>query len=93
MAFSAKIVGYELVLRIPMNAKPEKSASGKTLLVASIYGNEETDCLVDGNFLHCALTSSLIGLFEAHMRAIPIGVLKCSNDAINRLGLGCGNLP
>jgi len=33
MAFSAKIVGDELVLRIPMNAKPEKSSSGKTLVV------------------------------------------------------------
>jgi hypothetical protein len=31
-----------------MNAKPEKSASGKTLVVASTYGNEETDCVVDG---------------------------------------------
>jgi hypothetical protein len=26
MAFSAKIVGDELVLKIPMNAKPEKSS-------------------------------------------------------------------
>jgi len=40
MAFSAQIVGDELVLRIPMNAKPEKSASGKTLVVASTYGNK-----------------------------------------------------
>ena len=48
MAFSAQIVGDELVLRIPMNAKPEKSASGKTLVVASTYGNKETDCVVDG---------------------------------------------
>jgi hypothetical protein len=47
-AFSAKIVGDELVLRIPMNAKPEKSSSGKTLVVASTYGNKETDCVVDG---------------------------------------------
>jgi hypothetical protein len=29
MAFSAKIVGDELVLRFPMNAKPEKSASDR----------------------------------------------------------------
>jgi len=29
MAFSAKIEGDELVLRIPMNAKPERSASGE----------------------------------------------------------------
>jgi hypothetical protein len=48
MAFSAKIEGDELVLRIPMNDKPERSASGKTLVVASTYGNKETDCIVDG---------------------------------------------
>jgi hypothetical protein len=48
VAFSAKIVGDELVLRIPMNTKPEKSSSGKTLVVASTYGNKETDCVVDG---------------------------------------------
>ena len=52
MAFSAKIVGDELVLRIPMNAKPEKSASGKTLLDASTYVNQETDCVVDGKKLN-----------------------------------------
>lgn len=48
MPFSAKIVGDELVLRIPMNAKPEKSSGGKTLVVASTYGNKETDCVADG---------------------------------------------
>jgi len=48
MAFSAQIVDDELVLRIPSSAKPEKSASGKTLVVASTYGNKETDCVVDG---------------------------------------------
>ena len=31
-----------------MTAKPEKSASGKTLVVASTYGNKETECVVDG---------------------------------------------
>ena len=51
MSFSAKIVGDELVLRIPMNAQPEKSASGKTLVVASTYGNKETDCVEDGKKL------------------------------------------
>ena len=48
MAFSAKIVGDELVLTIPMNPKPEKSASGKTLVVASTYGNKATEVTVDG---------------------------------------------
>ncbi len=36
------------MLRIPMNARPEKSSSGKTMVVASTYGNKETDCVVDG---------------------------------------------
>ncbi len=33
---------------IPMNAKPERSASSKTLVVASTHGNKETDCVVNG---------------------------------------------
>lgn len=37
MAFSAKIVGDELVLRIPLNGKPEKSSSGKTLVGVNAY--------------------------------------------------------
>jgi len=48
MAFSVKIVSDELVLRIPLNANLKKSSSGKTLIVASTYGNKETDCVVDG---------------------------------------------
>ena len=48
MAFLAKIVSDEFVRRIPLNAKPEKFASGKTLVVASTYGKQETDCAVDG---------------------------------------------
>jgi hypothetical protein len=48
MAFSAKIEGDELVIRLPMNEKPERSASGKTLVVASTRGNKETDCVVQG---------------------------------------------
>lgn len=48
MAFSAKIEGNELVIRLPMNEKPERSASGKTLVVASTHGNRETDCVVAG---------------------------------------------
>lgn len=48
MAFLAIIEGDELVIRIPLNAKPERSASGKTLVVASTHGNKETDCVIDG---------------------------------------------
>ena len=48
MAFSAKIEGNELVIRLPMSDKPERSASGKTLVVASTRGNLQTDCVVQG---------------------------------------------
>ena len=48
MEFSAKIEGNELVMRLPLNEKPERSASGKTLVVASTRGNKETDCIVNG---------------------------------------------
>lgn len=59
MAFSAQIVGDELVLRIPMNAKPERSASGTTLVVASTHGNKETDCVVDGKKLIVGVNASI----------------------------------
>jgi hypothetical protein len=59
MAFSAEIVDGELVLRIPLNAKPEKSASGKTLVVASTYGNKETDCVVDGKKVIVGVNASI----------------------------------
>ena len=48
MEFSAKIEGNELIIRLPLNDKPERSASGKTLVVASTRGNKETDCVVQG---------------------------------------------
>jgi len=48
MPFSAKLEGDELVIRVPMNDKPERSTSGKTLVVASTHGNKETDIVVQG---------------------------------------------
>lgn len=38
----------ELVIRIPMNKKPEKSTSGKSLVVASTHGNKTTDLEIQG---------------------------------------------
>ena len=38
----------ELVIRVPMNAEPTPSASGKTLVVASSHGNQPTSAQVDG---------------------------------------------
>lgn len=48
MSFTAKIENNEMIIRLPMNQKPVRSASGKTLVVASTFGNRETDCVVQG---------------------------------------------
>lgn len=40
--------GDVLVLRIPLKKTPERSTSGKTLVVASSHGNQVTDVEVQG---------------------------------------------
>jgi hypothetical protein len=45
---TASIEGDYLVIRVPMNPKPVRSASGKTLVVASSHGNKETEVLIEG---------------------------------------------
>ena len=42
-----KIENNELVIRIPLE-KPKPSSSGKTLIVASTGGNQQTEVEVDG---------------------------------------------
>jgi hypothetical protein len=37
-----------LVIRVPLNPPPVRSASGKTLVVASTHGNKQTEVQVDG---------------------------------------------
>jgi hypothetical protein len=44
----ATIDGNELVIRVPLNATPIASASGKTLVVASSHGNQKTEAMVNG---------------------------------------------
>jgi hypothetical protein len=39
--------GY-LVIRVPMNPAPVRSATGKTMVVASSHGNKETEVQVQG---------------------------------------------
>ena len=39
--------GY-LVIKVPMNPTPVRSATGKTLVVASSHGNKETEVQVQG---------------------------------------------
>ena len=45
---TAKVEGKNLVISVPMNKKPEASASGKTLVVASSHGNQQTSLQIDG---------------------------------------------
>ena len=45
---TAKVVGNNLVIEIPLNAVRVPSASGKTLVVASTYGNKVTEAQVNG---------------------------------------------
>lgn len=45
---TASIEGDFLVIRIPLNPKPIRSATGKTLVVASSHGNKQTDVEIQG---------------------------------------------
>jgi N-acetylmuramoyl-L-alanine amidase len=46
-----------LLISIPVNAVPQPSASGKTLVVASTRGNLKTAVLVDGKTLTLGLNA------------------------------------
>ena len=37
-----------LVIRVPLNATPVRSATGKTLVVASTHGNKQTEVQIQG---------------------------------------------
>jgi len=45
---TASIEGEYLVIRVPMNPTPVRSATGKTMVVASTHGNKETEVEVQG---------------------------------------------
>jgi hypothetical protein len=45
----ATIEGNDLVIRVPLNATPAPSSSGKTLVVATSHGNQTTDARVNVN--------------------------------------------
>jgi hypothetical protein len=51
-----KIKDGNLIITIPMQ-KPTPSASGKTLVVASTYGNQKTGVEVDGKELILGLNA------------------------------------
>lgn len=46
-----EIKGNELIIKLPVNSPATKSASGKSLVVASTKGNVETEVEVDGKRL------------------------------------------
>jgi hypothetical protein len=45
---TASIEDGFLVIKVPMNSTPVRSATGKTLVVASSHGNKETEVQVQG---------------------------------------------
>jgi hypothetical protein len=45
---TASIEDGFLVIKVPMNPTPVRSATGKTLVVASSHGNKETQVQVEG---------------------------------------------
>lgn len=45
---SAKVEGGYLVIKVPLNDPPRPSGTGKTLVVASTYGNQQTDLEIQG---------------------------------------------
>ena len=54
------IEGNELVVRIPLQA-PTRSASGKTLVVASSRGNQETTAEINGKKITVGLNAYIRG--------------------------------
>ena len=48
MGIAAKIEGSNLVLTIPLEDPPQRSASGKSLVIASTRGNAVTSLMVQG---------------------------------------------
>jgi hypothetical protein len=45
---TAAIEGEYLVIKVPLNPTPVRSATGKTLVVASSHGNKETEIEIQG---------------------------------------------
>jgi len=48
MEMQVELKNNKLVITIDVNAKPTPSASGKTLVVASSHGNQQTTVTIDG---------------------------------------------
>jgi len=48
---TAAIEGDYLVIKVPLNPTPVRSATGKTLVVASTHGNKQTEVEIDGRLV------------------------------------------
>lgn len=51
------IEGGELVIRIPVETKPQLSKSGKSLIVASSHGTVATKAMVDGKQVYVGVNA------------------------------------
>ena len=45
---TASIEDGSLVIKVPMNSTPVRSATGKTLVVASTHGNKQIEVEIEG---------------------------------------------
>ena len=54
---ASKTAPATLVVRIPVNAAPPLSSTGKTKIVASTHGNQPTTITVDGQVVKLGLTA------------------------------------
>jgi hypothetical protein len=50
-----------LVIKVPMNSTPVRSATGKTMVVASSHGNKETEVQVEGQPVIVGVTAYIRG--------------------------------
>jgi hypothetical protein len=58
---TAAIEGDYLVIKVPLNPTPVRSATGKTLVVASTHGNKETEVQVQGNPVFVGVNAYVYG--------------------------------
>jgi hypothetical protein len=58
---TASIEGEYLVIRVPLNPNPTRSASGKTLVVASSHGNKETEVQIEGKPVYLGVNAYIYG--------------------------------
>jgi hypothetical protein len=50
-----------LIIRVPLNPKPTRSATGKTLVVASSHGNKETEVQIEGKPVYVGVNAYIYG--------------------------------